>query len=126
MSRSVDDWEVLARAHRAGDCIATLDVGVLELASEVRFLREDKARLEARVMELGAAFRKFSAETPYPEEARNAGTLIAEVGTLRGQLASARHALQAALNVWCPRDPGGDGADGETYQLVKRAIGEVM
>lgn len=33
-----------------------------------------------------------------------------------------RRALEVALAVWCPRDPGGDGADGETYRLVKNAL----
>lgn len=33
-------------------------------------------------------------------------------------------ALRAALATWCPHDPGGDGADGETYALCKKALGE--
>jgi hypothetical protein len=46
-----------------------------------------------------------------------------------GELANAaenivlRRALKAALNTWCPSDPGGDGADGETYRLCCEALG---
>jgi hypothetical protein len=46
-----------------------------------------------------------------------------------GELANAaenivlRRALRAALNTWCPSDPGGDGADGETYRLCCEALG---
>lgn len=43
---------------------------------------------------------------------------------LREQTWQLRKALRAALAVWCPKDPGGDGADGDTYHLAKRALGE--
>jgi hypothetical protein len=35
-----------------------------------------------------------------------------------------RFALQAALATWCERDPGGDGADGETYHLCRDVLTE--
>lgn len=33
-----------------------------------------------------------------------------------------RKAIEAALGAWCPVDPGGDGADGETYRLCREAL----
>lgn len=36
----------------------------------------------------------------------------------------AHHALRAALATWCPNDPGGDGADAETFRLILQALGE--
>lgn len=52
-----------------------------------------------------------------------------QVGDLRGLLAArralahARRALHGALGAWCPRgNPGGDGADGETFALCSEAI----
>lgn len=42
------------------------------------------------------------------------------------RLRLALKALRAALATWCPHNPGGDGADGDTYQLVSEAISALM
>jgi hypothetical protein len=33
-----------------------------------------------------------------------------------------RRALRAALATWCPHDPKGDGADGDTYRMAHAAL----
>lgn len=42
------------------------------------------------------------------------------------RLRLALKALRAALATWCPHNPGGDGADGDTYRLVCEAISALM
>lgn len=80
------DTDVLVKRERAADEeIMALDV--LDLADEVERLQAEVERLETRQRELLVTIRNLSASTPYPEEARNAATLIAEVGTLRSRLA---------------------------------------
>jgi hypothetical protein len=41
---------------------------------------------------------------------------------LKAEVERLRRALRAAVLVWCPRHPGGDGADGETYELCIEAL----
>lgn len=31
-------------------------------------------------------------------------------------------ALERTLSTWCPNDPGGDGADGETYRMARAVL----
>lgn len=45
---------------------------------------------------------------------------------LRVQLKTCKRAIGAALGTWCPYDPGGDGADGETYHLCVAALGSKL
>lgn len=57
-------------------------------------VRSDRlAFLEKRIAEIGSAFRKFAAETPYAEEAAGNGKMLAEVGTLRAQLQERERAI---------------------------------
>jgi hypothetical protein len=62
-----------------------------------------------------------AADAVLAAEARadEAERLLRQVWETEHQL---RRALRAALNVWCPRHPGGDGADGETYELCRDAL----
>lgn len=46
----------------------------------------------------------------------------AETTRLKQALGEAERALRAALATWCPRDPGGDGADSDTWRLVTGAL----
>jgi hypothetical protein len=45
-----------------------------------------------------------------------------ELEELTRHISRRNRAIQAALATWCPRHPGGDGADGETYELCHRAL----
>ncbi len=68
---------------------SAIDTGIesaSDTAEEVKRLESENVRLAKRINELLVAIRRISAETPYPEEANSAATLIAEVGTLRSQL----------------------------------------
>lgn len=38
------------------------------------------------------------------------------------RVAELENALDRALSTWCPHDPGGDGADGETYRMARAAL----
>lgn len=50
--------------------------------------------------------------------------LYEEVVALRAALKTTRRAVECALSVWCPRgDPGGDGADGDTWELCMESLG---
>lgn len=46
----------------------------------------------------------------------------AERDRLSTRVRELEKACRAALAVWCPQDPGGDGADGDTYQLLRAAL----
>ncbi len=76
---------------------------------------------EARVLE---ALRQWARGVPEGEERGPDTDVTAEVAELINERAVLRHALECALAVWCPRgDPGGDGADGETWALCRKALG---
>ena len=81
--------------------LARLDLERTELRAEIERLRSVVTEDSNQIIE----WKRAHAE------------LCAEVMKLK-------HALRAAIATWCPRDPGGDGADGDTYRLVMSAIGE--
>lgn len=82
-SRALSDAYV---ALTAAEAYAQRDI---ECHASVRCLQEVEIKaLLTRRDELLATIRKLSAEVPYPEEQGNAAVLIAEVGTLRAQLAA--------------------------------------
>lgn len=64
-----------------------LALDIIELCAEVR-------RLQTRQQELLAAMVRITNETPFPDEAANwteqRAKLLAEIGTLKAQLAEAR------------------------------------
>lgn len=60
-------------------------------------LTEERDALRARRDELLAAMVRITRETPYPEEAGNAGVLLAEVGTLKARLSTALRERDEAL-----------------------------
>ena len=61
---------------------------IAALSAERDALRAEVSALKIRIDELLASFVRMTRETPYPEEDRAASVLIAEVGTLRAQLAA--------------------------------------
>lgn len=68
-------------------------------AATSELLRETKAERDAlatRRDELLAAMVRVTRETPYPDEAGNAGVLLAEVGTLKASLAATQRELAEA------------------------------
>jgi hypothetical protein len=75
----------------AGPDVATMLNALPALVAEVR-------RLEQRQQELLQTIRNLSATVPYPEEQRTASVLIAEVGTLRSELAAERDAHHATCD----------------------------
>jgi seryl-tRNA synthetase len=62
---------------------------LVQVADKLHAVEAERDALIVRRDELLASMVKLTRETPYPEEAGNAGVLIAEVGTLRAQLATA-------------------------------------
>ncbi len=58
--------------------------------------RKQITELEERQQELLLTIRNLSATTPYPEEAANAGVLLAEVGTLKARIRE----LEEELRWW--------------------------
>lgn len=85
-------------------------------------LRAEVKRLRVRVDELLVTIRNLSASTPYPEEAGNAAVLIAEVGTLKAEVARLTKVLDDRMCQEC----GGAGEHcidrldgrGEHYQDI--------
>lgn len=53
----------------------------------VRMMTAERDRLKTRISELLVTVKNLSLSTPYPEEAGNVATLIAEVGTLKARVA---------------------------------------
>ncbi len=93
-------WELRKRAAREAQANeaqanATIDKirdalppgPALYLWDAVASVVAERDRLQARVDELLVTVRNLSLTTPYPEEAGNAATLIAEVGTLKARVA---------------------------------------
>lgn len=67
--------------------IATLTAQLEDVSARVDALIVERDALQSRQQELLVTIRNLSSSVPYAEEAGNAATLIAEVGTLRAQLA---------------------------------------
>jgi predicted RNase H-like HicB family nuclease len=65
-----------------------------DVADDLNMQRREFDRMRERQQELLLTIRRLSAETPYPEESRNAAVLIAEVGTLRAQVARQREFIE--------------------------------
>lgn len=61
----------------------------LELADGKLDAEQQRDAARTRIDELLVTIKNLSLSVPYPEEARNAATLIAEVGTLKARIAEA-------------------------------------
>lgn len=79
--------------HDPCSCDDTCTEHIETIDSLRRRLKQAETERDAartRIDELLVTVRNLSLQTPYPEESRNAATLIAEVGTLRSQLSELR------------------------------------
>lgn len=83
-------------------------------------------RLKSRQQELLQTIRNLSSSVPYAEEASNAATLIAEVGTLRAQVASRSRDLSTALvRAACAEDAAaGYKSQRDEYKKLAVAAGQ--
>ena len=105
------------------DVTLQLELGEFE-AGRFRYLRTFKNRYgstqETGAFEMTqAGMLDTDEKAARDDDRREADKLADQEQTTIRQL---RRALQAALGTWCPRDPGGDGADGETYRLALDAL----
>lgn len=98
--------ETSALVRRLQSLVAVDGKRLIEAAERGRALFAENAELQARVDLLG---EELEAERLAHETAEEHRRLL-------------RFALEAALATWCDDDPGGNGADGETYQLCKAAL----
>lgn len=90
--------------------------------SRFRYLRAHKNRFGS-TQEVGAFEMAERGMLDIEEqEAREQDRKAVDRGD--SETARLRRALRAAIETWCPRDPGGDGADAETYRLVLDALGD--
>lgn len=107
------------------DVTMFLELGEFE-TGRYRYLRSFKNRFGS-TQEVGAfemvATGMLDAEEAEARESdrENLAKTEAQNGAEVRQL---RFALRAALETWCPRDPGGNGADGETYRLALEALAQ--
>lgn len=101
-------------AHPDARFIAESRAIVPELLAEIDRLRERSETAESNYQ-----FMVDRAADAKLDGYRELGERAARAENERDHL---KRAVRAALGAWCPRDPGGDGADGEAYQLCMAAL----
>ncbi len=118
-AHQVERWGVEHDAGKQPEDWVVLVVYLLGKATTAHF-RDDTAKLLHHVITLGAVACNWHANMTGSDTRMRPG--LGDRVDADAQLAVARRALRAALGTWCPRDPGGDGADGETYRLCIEAL----
>ena len=118
-AHQVERWGVEHDAGKQPEDWVVLVVYLLGKATTAHF-RGDTAKLLHHVITLGAVACNWHANMTGADTRMRPG--LGDRVDADAQLAVARRALRAALGTWCPRDPGGDGADGETYRLCIEAL----
>lgn len=123
--------EIREMARPGGDRGHTWDrLALMEFERDAAIARAEKA--EAESSRLAAELRRTDTITMDMHEAccderGRQAQAEAERNRLIAELRLARKAIRAALAVWVPGgNPGGDGADGETWGLCQDALAEAL